>query len=211
MASTATPERRDDHEQLRGRHAKIDKTVNLGSPTSPQMIYFKGEYDPSSNFVGRGRRRDPGRSRGTAFSWSRTPIWNFFQTGNFRWDGIVLVTGRNVSRGLQGRQRARRSGVPSSAARRTPWSLAATSSSYNRTTDTMIVRASKQNIDMALQRPLQHARHLVSGSMQYVPLLIVAVAATALALGCEQAPARPAVVADCHGAGAAARFPGRSR
>jgi hypothetical protein len=74
----------------------IDQTVNLGSASSPKMIYVKGEYDPNSLF------------RGLVVEGSN-PITGygilviedsdlaFLQTGNFRWNGIVLVTGRNNS------------------------------------------------------------------------------------------------------------------
>ena len=49
MASTATPgvvTVKNNCSLASGQ--QINQTINLGSPTSPQMIYFKGVYDPSS-------------------------------------------------------------------------------------------------------------------------------------------------------------------
>ena len=70
------------------------------------MLYVKGEYDPDSLF------------RGLAVNGSQ-PITGygilvvedsdlaFFQTGQFRWNGIVLVTGRNNSTAFLGEQQHR--------------------------------------------------------------------------------------------------------
>jgi hypothetical protein len=74
----------------------INQTVNLGTSSAPKMIYVKGQYDPDSLF------------RGLVVEGSN-PITGygilvvedsdlaFLQSGNFRWNGIVLVTGRNNS------------------------------------------------------------------------------------------------------------------
>jgi hypothetical protein len=74
----------------------INQTVNLGTASAPKMIYVKGQYDPDSLF------------RGLVVEGSN-PITGygilvvedsdlaFLQSGNFRWNGIVLVTGRNNS------------------------------------------------------------------------------------------------------------------
>ena len=123
--------------------------MNLGSPTSPQMIYFKGEYDPSSNFVGVGvDGTQPIQGYGLLVVEDADLV--FFQTGKFRWDGIVLVTGRNVSVAFKGASdteiRGALIGSETNAAEPGGYF-----EFFNRTTDTMIVRASKQNIDMALQ------------------------------------------------------------
>ncbi len=113
----------------------------------------------------------------------------FFQTGKFRWDGIVLVTGRNVSVAFKGASdteiRGALIGSETNAAEPGGYF-----EFFNRTTDTMIVRASKQNIDMALQALYNMRITSYREVLQFAPLL-VAVVGTALALGCQQAPARP--------------------
>jgi hypothetical protein len=128
---------------------RINQTVNLGSPTSPQMIYFKGEYDPSSNFVGVGvDGTQPIQGYGLLVVEDADLV--FFQTGKFRWDGIVLVTGRNVSVAFKGSSDTEIRGalIGSETNSAEPGGYF---EFFNRTDDTMIVRASKQNIDMALQ------------------------------------------------------------
>ena len=128
---------------------QINQTVNLGTPTSPQMLYFKGEYDPSSNFVGLGvDGSSPIQGYGLLVVEDADLV--FFQTGNFRWDGIVLVTGRNVSVAFKGASNTEIRGalIGSETNGAEPGGYF---EFYNRTTGSMVIRASKQNIDMALQ------------------------------------------------------------
>ena len=96
---------------------QISQTVNLGTAAAPAMLYVKGDYDPDSMF------------RGLAVNGSN-PVTGygilvvedsdlaFFQTGQFRWNGIVLVTGRNNSTAFLGNSNTR-SGAPSSSTRPT--------------------------------------------------------------------------------------------
>jgi hypothetical protein len=126
----------------------IDQTVNLGSATSPQMIYFKGEYDPSSNFVGVGvDGSNPIQGYGLLVVEDADLV--FFQSGNFRWDGIVLVTGRNVSVAFKGNSNTEIRGalIGSETNGSEPGGYF---EFFNRTTASMVVRASKENIDLAL-------------------------------------------------------------
>ena len=58
----------------------------------------------------------------------------------------------------------------------------------------MIIRASKQNVDMALLGLYNMRVTSYREICSYAPLL-VAVVATALVLGCQQAPAPPPAVA----------------
>ena len=127
---------------------EINQTVNLGSPTSPQMIYFKGEYDPSSNFVGVGvDGSNPIQGYGILVVEDADLV--FFQTGNFRWDGIVLVTGRNVSVAFKGDSNTEVRGalIGSETNASEPGGYF---EFYNRTTGSMVIRASSENVDMAL-------------------------------------------------------------
>lgn len=147
MSSTATSNVVTIRNNCTGSSA-INQTINLGSPTSPQMVYIKGEYDPSSNFVGMGvEGSQPIQGYGVLVV--EDGDLAFFQTGNFRWDGIVLVTGRNVSVAYKGDSNTEIRGalIGSETNSSEPGGYF---EFYNRTTGTMVVRASKQNIDMAL-------------------------------------------------------------
>jgi len=128
---------------------QINQTVNLGTASAPQMIYIKGEYDPSSNFVGVGvDGTQPIQGYGILVVEDADLV--FFQTGNFRWDGIVLVTGRNVSIAFKGDSNTEIRGavVGSEINGSEPGGYF---EFYNRTTGNMLIRASKENIDMALR------------------------------------------------------------
>jgi Tfp pilus assembly protein PilX len=128
--------------------SQISKTVNLGSPTSPVLLYFKGEYDPNSNFVGLAvDGANPIQGYGLLVVEDADLI--FFQN-NFRWDGVVLVTGRNVAIGFKGSSNTEIRGavIGNETNSNEP-------NSYfefaNFTTGSMKLRYGKGNIDMALR------------------------------------------------------------
>jgi Tfp pilus assembly protein PilX len=128
---------------------QINQTINLGTASSPQMIYFKGEFDPSSNFVGVGvQGSNP--IQGYGLMVVEDADLAFFQTGNFRWDGIVLVTGRNVSVAFKGNSNTEVRGalIGNETNGSEPGGYF---EFFNRTTGSMVMRASKENIEMALQ------------------------------------------------------------
>ena len=128
---------------------QIDQTINLGTPTSPQMIYFKGEFDPSSNFTGVGV--DGAQAiQGYGLLVVEDADLAFFQTGQFRWDGIVLVTGRNVAVAFKGDSNTEIRGALIGN-ETNPAEAGGFFEFFNRTRDTMIIRASQQNVDMALR------------------------------------------------------------
>lgn len=131
-----------------GGATNINQTVNLGTAASPKMLYIKGEFDPVSAF------------RGLVVEGSN-PITGygilviedsdlaFLQTGNFRWNGIVLVTGRNNSTAFLGNSNTEIRGTLV-----TNETNGSEGSGYKEfyvsTGGTMKVRASKENIDRAL-------------------------------------------------------------
>lgn len=128
--------------------SQINQTVNLGSATSPAMVYVKGEYDPSSLF------------RGLAVDGS-DPITGYgilvvedsdlatFQSGQFRWNGIVLVTGRNVSSAFLGSSNTEIRGALITN-ETNPLEASGFSEFSVKTSGTMRILASKENIDRAL-------------------------------------------------------------
>ncbi|HKW91111.1 MAG TPA: pilus assembly PilX N-terminal domain-containing protein [Methylomirabilota bacterium] len=80
---------------------QINQTVNLGSATSPALVYIKGEYDPSSNFIGLAVSGSQAISGYGVLVMEEADL-SFFQSGQFTWNGIVIVTGRNVGVGFRG-------------------------------------------------------------------------------------------------------------
>jgi Tfp pilus assembly protein PilX len=81
--------------------AQINQTVNLGTATAPAMVYVKGEYDPSSNFIGLAVNGSQPIT-GYGILVVEDADMSMFQTGQFTWNGIVIVSGRNVGMGFRG-------------------------------------------------------------------------------------------------------------
>ncbi len=127
---------------------QINQTVNLGTAAAPTMLYVKGEYDPNSLF--RGLAVD-GSSAITGYGILVVEDSDlaFFQTGQFRWNGIVLLTGRNNSSAFLGNSNTEIRG-----ALITNETNAAEVSGFSefsvKTDGTMKIRASKENVDRAL-------------------------------------------------------------
>jgi hypothetical protein len=70
----------------------MNQPVALGTPSDPKMVYFRGDPDPTSQFAG--------VTTGGTITGAGILIiedGDFQQYANFRWDGIVLVTGKYVS------------------------------------------------------------------------------------------------------------------
>jgi hypothetical protein len=126
----------------------INQTMNLGSATAPAMVYVKGDFDPDSLF------------RGLAVNGSN-PITGygilvvedsdlaFFQTGLFRWNGIVLVTGRNNSTAFLENSNTQIRGALV-VNETNPLEVSGFSEFAAKTDGTMRILASKENIDRAL-------------------------------------------------------------
>jgi hypothetical protein len=147
MASTGTPNIVNIRNNCGGSD-QINQNINLGTASNPQMIYFRGEFDPSSNFVGVGVEGSQ-PIQGYGILVVEDADMAFFQTGNFRWDGIVLVTGRNVSLAFKGSSNTeiRGSVIGSETNGSEPGGYF---EFFNRTSGKMNIRASKENVDMAL-------------------------------------------------------------
>ena len=126
----------------------INQTVNLGTAASPSMVYIRGDYDPDSLF------------RGLAVNGTQ-PITGygilvvedsdlaFFQTGQFRWNGIVLVTGRNNSTAFLGNSNTEIRGALI-VNETNPLEVSGFSEFAAKTDGTMRILSSKENIDRAL-------------------------------------------------------------
>ncbi|HMH76640.1 MAG TPA: hypothetical protein VK547_08435, partial [Candidatus Udaeobacter sp.] len=126
----------------------INQTVNLGTAAAPSMVYIKGDYDPDSLF------------RGLAVNGTQTITGYgilvvedsdlaFFQTGQFRWNGIILVTGRNNSTAFLGDSNTEIRGALI-VNETNPLEVSGFSEFAAKTDGTMRILSSKQNIDRAL-------------------------------------------------------------
>jgi Tfp pilus assembly protein PilX len=80
--------------------AQISQTVDLGTSTNPAMVYVKGEFDPSSNFIGLAVNGSQAIT-GYGILVVEDADMSFFQSSQFTWNGIVIVTGRNVGIGFR--------------------------------------------------------------------------------------------------------------
>jgi hypothetical protein len=80
--------------------SQVDQTVNLGTQSSPALLYIKGDYDPSSNFIGLAVSGSQPIT-GYGILVMEEADLSFFQSGQFTWNGIVIVTGRNVGIGFR--------------------------------------------------------------------------------------------------------------
>jgi Tfp pilus assembly protein PilX len=131
-----------------GGAQQINQTVNLGTATSPTMLYVRGEYDPDSLF--RGLAVDGSNPiTGYGILVVEDSDLAFFQTGQFRWNGIVLLTGRNNSSAFLGTSNTEIRGAL--IVNETNAGEVSGFSEFSVKTDgTMKIRSSKENIDRAL-------------------------------------------------------------
>lgn len=131
-----------------GGAQQINQTVNLGSSTAPTMLYVKGQYDPDSLF--RGLAVDGTNAiTGYGILVVEDSDLAFFQTGQFRWNGIVLLTGRNNSSAFLGNSNTEIRGALITNETNTA-EVSGFSEFSVKTDGTMKIRASKENVDRAL-------------------------------------------------------------
>lgn len=147
MQSTGTPNIVTVTNNCSGA-SQINQTVNLGTSTSPTMLYVRGEYDPSSLF--RGLTVDGSNPiTGYGILVVEDSDLAFFQTGQFRWNGIVLLTGRNNASAFLGSSNTEIRG-----ALITNETNSAEVSGFSefsvKTEGIMKILASKENVDRAL-------------------------------------------------------------
>jgi Tfp pilus assembly protein PilX len=131
-----------------GGASQINQTVNLGSATAPTMLYVRGEYDPDSLF--RGLAVDGSNPiTGYGILVVEDSDLAFFQSGQFRWNGIVLVTGRNNSTAFLGSSNTEIRGALITNETNAS-EMAGFNEFFVQTSGTMRILASKENIDRAL-------------------------------------------------------------
>jgi hypothetical protein len=149
MAATSNPSVVNIRNNCSGA-AGINQNVNLGTATSPALVYVKGEYDPSSNFVGMavtGGSSQPITGYGILVM--EDADLSFFQTGQFQWNGIVVVTGRNVGVGFRSNSKTEIRGAL--IGNETNGSEVGGYFEFLNQAATMKIRYSKEGVDLALQ------------------------------------------------------------
>jgi hypothetical protein len=100
MSSTATANQVTVANNCTGTD-QVNQTVNLGTASAPAMVYIKGEFDPTSNFTGVAVQGSQPIT-GYGILVMEEADLSFFQTSQFTWNGIVIVTGRNIGVGFRG-------------------------------------------------------------------------------------------------------------
>jgi len=126
----------------------INQTVNLGTATSPAMVYVKGEYDPASNFIGLAVNGSQPIT-GYGILVVEDADMSFFQSGQFQWNGIVIVSGRNVGAGFRGGSNTEIRGAI--IGNETNSSEAGGYFEFLNQSSTMKLRYGKEGIDLALR------------------------------------------------------------
>lgn len=128
--------------------SQINQSVNLGTSTSPAMVYVKGEYDPASNFIGLAVNGSQ-QITGYGILVVEDADMSFFQSGQFTWNGIVIVSGRNVGAGFRGGSNTEIRGAL--IGNETNSSEAGGYFEFLNQSSTMKIRYGKEGIDLALR------------------------------------------------------------
>jgi Tfp pilus assembly protein PilX len=147
MAATGTPNHVTVTNNCTGAN-QVNQTVNLGTSSSPSLVYVKGEYDPSSNFIGMSVSGNQPIT-GYGILVMEEADLSFFQSGQFTWNGIVVVTGRNVGVGFRSGSNTEIRGAL--IANETNGAEAGGYFEFLNQASTMKIRYSKAGVDLALQ------------------------------------------------------------
>lgn len=134
----------------------IGQTLNLGSPADPKLVYFRGELDTTSTFTG---LRLNGTVRGAGILVVEDGDLSVNTSGgglningrnvDFYWDGIVIVTGRYIGTGFRAGSNVEIRGA--FVANETIWNETNGYFEFLSQADTLAIRNSTQNINMAVR------------------------------------------------------------
>jgi len=134
----------------------IGQQLSLGTTADPKLVYFRGELDTSSNFTGlnlQGTIKGAGilvvEDGDLAINTSGAGLSIQGRNVDFYWDGIVIVTGRYVGTGFRSTSNTEiRGGFISNEA---IWNEAAGYYEFLNQANSLAIRNSTQNINMALR------------------------------------------------------------
>jgi hypothetical protein len=134
----------------------IGTNLYLGTPSDPKLVYFRGELDTSSQFTG---LNITGTVKGAGILVVEDGDLSITTSGagmnisgrnvDFYWDGIVIVTGRYVGTGFRSGSNAEIRGA--FVANETIWNEANGYFEFLTQANTLALRNSTQNINMALR------------------------------------------------------------
>jgi Tfp pilus assembly protein PilX len=127
---------------------QVNQTISLGTSTNPAMVYVKGEYDPSSNFIGTSVYGSQPIT-GYGILVMEEADLSFFQSSQFTWNGIVIVTGRNVGIGFRAGSNTEIRGAL--IANETNGAEVGGYFEFLNQADTLKIRFGKEGIDLALR------------------------------------------------------------
>lgn len=120
--------------------------LNLGTPSNPALVYVRGDYDPSSLFNAL-RVSGPVQGAGILI----VEDGDFQVTGgSFKWDGVVIVTGRYVGAGFRSGSNAEIRGAM--IANETVPGEAGGFFEFLNQANSLRIRYSKENIETALRQ-----------------------------------------------------------
>ena len=134
----------------------LGTNLYLGTPADPKLVYFRGELDTSSNFTG---LNITGTVKGAGILVVEDGDLSVTTSGaglnvsgrnvDFYWDGIVIVTGRYVGTGFRSNSNVEIRGA--FVANETIWNEANGYFEFLTQANTLALRNSSQNINMALR------------------------------------------------------------
>ena len=127
---------------------QVSQTVSLGTAAAPSIVYVKGEYDPSSNFIGLAVSGSQPIT-GYGILVMEEADLSFFQSSQFTWNGIVIVSGRNVGVGFRGGSNTEIRGAL--IANETNGGEVGGYFEFLNQADTLKIRYGKEGIDLALR------------------------------------------------------------
>ena len=134
----------------------IGQLLNLGTPADPKLVYFRGDLDTSSNFTGlnlQGTIRGAGilvvEDGDLAVNTSGAGLNINGRGVDFYWDGLVIVTGRYVGSGFRATSNTEIRGAFIS--NEAIWNEAAGYYEFLNQANSLAIRNSTQNINMALR------------------------------------------------------------
>src|SRR5262249_39222381 len=73
----------------------LSKTIDLGTPSNPQLVYFRGDLDPTSNFTGLSINNQVQGAGILVVEDGDLKV-----LGNLNWQGVIIVTGQYVGVGF---------------------------------------------------------------------------------------------------------------
>ena len=134
-----------------GASCTMNQTLDLGDRDNPKLVYFRGELDSSSSFTGLqvGTNASDPFVRGAGIL--VVEDGDFKQMTNFKWDGLVIVTGRYVGAGFMTSSTTTIRGAFTALETQAGEANGYFEFYLNALANKFTVRSSKQNLDMVQQ------------------------------------------------------------